>query len=70
MFRRRILAGISHSEDGFKIGIGDGVASKARMLGICIWEVKAELSCLTSLGWRYILKALVGSGNLIKQEEI
>ena len=25
-FRRRILAGISHSEDGIEIEIGDGVA--------------------------------------------
>ena len=28
------------------------------MLGICDWEVKAELSRLTSVGWRYILMVI------------
>jgi len=58
MFRRRI-SGILHSEDGVKIGIGDGIASKAVvMLGIWNWEVKAELSRLTSVEWRYILMVI------------
>ncbi len=28
------------------------------MLGICDWEVKAELSRLTSVEWRYILMVI------------